>query len=74
MEAKGCLYEEVEVQKTNLADGDRVLSLSILQGVVMIWLALLNLQEAISIVNLSWEWLNRAREVNVQVIDFGYGG
>ena len=57
---------EIEVQETYLKTENRILSLSTPQGVVMIIIASVTLQDANVMFSLYWRWMNRAGEVQMQ--------
>ena len=60
--------------KMYLKNGNREMSLSLIQGATMIMLASSSSQEANAMVCLSNGWLEWLGEVNVQCSVFGYGG
>ena len=60
------MYEEFKVEITYLKTRNRVLQMSTPQGVVMIRIALVTLQDANGMFSLYWRWLNHAGEVQVQ--------
>ena len=64
----------MKVQKNTSKTGNREMSLSLFQVMVLIRLASSSSQEANAMLSLSYEWLEWYGEVKMQALFFGYGG